>query len=109
MTDNKITSSARKKYRQIGHHLRPIVTVGSSGITIGVIEEMQRALVDHELIKVKLNIEKKPERAREVKNLSTALEANFIQLIGKNALFYKKNPSAKSSSLSNVVKHNKAQ
>ena len=105
MTDNSITSSTRKKYRQIGHHLRPIVTVGNSGITGGVIDEMQRALRDHELIKVKLNIEKKSERAREVKDLSTALNAHLIQMIGKNALLYKKNPGAKSPSLSNVSKY----
>ena len=105
MTCNLITSSARKKYRQIGHHLRPIVTVGNLGITDGVIEETRRALRDHELIKVKLNIEKKTERDREFKSLSFALDAHFIQLIGKNALLYKKNPSAKSSSLSNVSKY----
>ena len=105
MTDNSITSSARKKYRQIGHHLRPIVTVGNSGVTGGVIDEMQRALRDHELIKVKLNIEKKTERDREVKSLTFALDAHFIQLIGKNALLYKKNPNEKSSSLSNVLKY----
>ena len=103
MTDNSITSTTRKKYRQIGHHLRPIVTVGTSGITGGVIDEMQRALHDHELIKVKLNIEKKSVRAREVKDLSTALNAHLIQLI-ENAL-YKKNPNAKSSSLSNILKY----
>ena len=105
MTDNSITSSTRKKYRQIGHHLRPIVTVGNLGITEGVIDETRRALRDHELIKVKLNIEKKRERDREVKSLSLALDALFIQLIGKNALLYKKNPNAKSSSLSNVLKY----
>ena len=104
MTDKLISSSDRKKYRQIGHHLRPIVTVGNSGITIAVAEEMRRALADHELIKVKLNIEKKSERENEVKNLSIALNAHFIQLIGKNALLYKRNPSAKRSSLSNVSK-----
>ena len=108
MTDNSINSTTRKKYRQIGHHLRPIVTVGNSGITGGVVEEMRRALHDHELIKVKLNIEKKSERAREINNLSAALEAHFIQLIGKNALLYKKNPSARSSSLSNVSKYDQA-
>ena len=105
MTDNSITSSTRKKYRQIGHHLKPIVTVGNLGITDGVIEETRRALRDHELIKVKLNIEKKTERDREVRSLSLALEAHFIQLIGKNALLYKENPNAKSSSLSNVLKY----
>ena len=105
MIDNSITSSTRKKYRQIGHHLRPIVTVGNAGITDGVIEETRRALRDHELIKVKLNIEKKRERDREVRSLSLAVDAHFIQLIGKNALLYKENPNAKSSSLSNVLKY----
>ena len=105
MIDNSITSSTRKKYRQIGHHLRPIVTVGNLGITDGVIEETRRALRDHELIKVKLNIEKKTERDREVRGLSLALDAHLIQLIGKNALLYKENPNAKSSSLSNVLKY----
>mgnify|MGYP001412759634 CR=1 FL=1 len=105
MTDNSITSSTRKKYRQIGHHLKPIVTVGSLGVTEGVIEETRRALRDHELIKVKLNIEKKSVRAREVKDLSTTLNAHLIQLIGKNALLYKKNTNAKSSSLSNILKY----
>ena len=105
MTDNSITSSTRKKYRQIGHHLRPIVTVGSLGVTERVIEETRRALRDHELIKVKLNIEKKTERDQEVKSLSFASDAHFIQMIGKNALLYKKNPNAKSSTLSNVLKY----
>ena len=108
MTDNSITSSTRKKYRQIGHHLRPIVTVGNAGITDGVIEETRRALRDHELIKVKLNIEKKRERDREVRSLSLAVDAHFIQLIGKNALLYKKNPNAESSSLSNILKYDNA-
>ena len=107
MTDNSITSSIKKKFRQIGHHLRPIVTVGNLGVTDGVIEETRRALRDHELIKVKLNIEKKTERDREVKSLSFALDAHFIQLIGKNALIYKKNPRAKNSPLSNVLKYDK--
>ena len=105
MTDNSITSSTRKKYRQIGHHLRPIVIVGTSGITGGVIDEMHRALNDHELIKIKLNIEKKSVRARDVNNMSKALNAHLIKLIGKNALLYKKNPNAKSSSLSNILKY----
>ena len=105
MTDNSITSSTRKKYRQIGHHLRPIVTVGNLGVTDGIIEETRRALRDHELIKVKLNIEKKTERDREVTTLSSASNAHFIQMIGKSALLYKKNPNAKSSSLSNILKY----
>ena len=44
----------RKRLRQIGHALNPVVMVGSQGLTENVIEETNRALNDHELIKVKV-------------------------------------------------------
>jgi RNA-binding protein len=44
----------RKRLRQIGHVLNPVVMIGGQGLTDAVIEETLRALNDHELIKVKL-------------------------------------------------------
>ena len=49
------TSSADKKYlRALGHQLKPVVTVAGNGLTENVITEVDRALNDHELIKIKL-------------------------------------------------------
>ena len=44
----------RKRLRQIGHVLNPVVMIGGQGLTDAVIEETLRALNDHELIKVKI-------------------------------------------------------
>ncbi|MFI7965594.1 YhbY family RNA-binding protein, partial [Acinetobacter baumannii] len=44
----------RKRLRQIGHVLNPVVMIGGQGLTDAVIEETLRALNDHELIKVKV-------------------------------------------------------
>ncbi len=44
----------RKRLRQIGHALNPVVMLGGSGLTENVVEEILRALNDHELIKVKV-------------------------------------------------------
>ena len=44
----------RKRLRQIGHALNPVVMIGGQGLTENVIEETNRALNDHELIKVKI-------------------------------------------------------
>jgi len=44
-----------KQYRTIGHHLSPIVTI-VSGLSDNINSEINRALDDHELIKVKVNI-----------------------------------------------------
>ena len=45
-----------KQLRTIGHKLKPIVTVAGNGITDGVVNELERALTDHELIKIKLAV-----------------------------------------------------
>ena len=51
------TSSADKKYlRSLGHRLKPVVTVAGNGLTETVLAELNRALGDHELIKVKLAV-----------------------------------------------------
>ena len=44
----------RKRLRQIGHALNPVVMTGGQGLTENVVEEINRALADHELIKVKI-------------------------------------------------------
>ena len=50
-------SSADKKYlRSLGHQLKPVVTVAGNGLTESVVAELDRALSDHELIKVKLAV-----------------------------------------------------
>ena len=45
-----------KQLRAIGHKLKPIVTVAGNGLSEGVLAELNRALTDHELIKIKLAV-----------------------------------------------------
>ena len=45
-----------KQLRAIGHNLRPVVTVAGKGLSDTVLAELERALNDHELIKVKLAV-----------------------------------------------------
>ncbi len=48
------TSISNRQLRAIGHKLKPVVTVAQNGISEGILLELQRALTDHELIKVKI-------------------------------------------------------
>ena len=51
------TSPADKKYlRALGHQLKPVVTVAGNGLPKNVVTEVDRALRDHELIKIKLAV-----------------------------------------------------
>lgn len=51
-----LTADRKKALRSLGHNLKPVVTVAGNGLSEGVMEELERALEDHELIKVKLMI-----------------------------------------------------
>lgn len=94
----------RKRLRQIGHALNPVVMLGTHGVSESVIEETLRALNDHELIKVKIAGEDREARAQAMDELAQKTGAEVVQKIGKIALLYKKAPQ-QNAKLSNLVRH----
>ncbi len=80
----------RKRLRQIGHVLNPVVMIGGQGLTDAVIEETLRALNDHELIKVKVAGEDREARTAVIDAIVEATGAEAVQKIGKIVLLYKK-------------------
>ena len=94
----------RKRLRQIGHALNPVVMLGGQGLTENVIEETNRALNDHELIKVKVVAEDREARAALIEEIAQATDAQIVQTIGKIVLLYKKAPK-QNQKLSNLVRH----
>ena len=94
----------RKRLRQIGHALNPIVMLGDKGLTESVVEELNRALNDHELIKVKIAGEDREARAATITEIANVAEAEVVQTIGKIALLYKK-AAKQNPKLSNLVRH----
>jgi RNA-binding protein len=89
-----ITSEQKKAMRSIGHNLNPIVTIAGNGLSEGVLEELNRALDDHELIKVKLAIGERDIRAQVITSMVEATNAELVQTIGKVALIMRRNPRA---------------
>lgn len=94
----------RKRLRQIGHVLNPVVMIGGQGLTEAVIEETLRALNDHELIKVKIAGEDREARAAVIDAIVEATGAEAVQKIGKIVLLYKK-AAKQNQHLSNLVRH----
>ena len=48
-----LSAQRQRQLRALGHHLNPIILVGDSGVSEGVVTETTRALEDHELIKIR--------------------------------------------------------
>lgn len=93
-----------KRLKSIGHELKPIVMIGNKGITPAISEEIDRALTDHELIKVKLPAGSKHERDIVSSEIATTANANVIHTIGRMALLLRQNPNA-NPKLSNLARH----
>ena len=96
-----LSQAQKKALRSIGHHLNPVVTVSENGISEGVLAELDRALGDHELIKVKLAIPERDDRTAVIAELTKAAGAVNVQSIGKVVLLYRANPKA-NPKLSNI-------
>ncbi len=84
-----LTSDQKKHFRALGHNLKPVVTVAGKGVTEGVLAETDRALEDHELIKVKIAITDRDSRKQALEALCTNCRAQLIQEIGKTALLFR--------------------
>ena len=84
-----LTGKQRRALRAMGHHMEPVVIVGQSGVTEGVIGAVTQALNDHELIKVKIN--EGPETRQEAAaRMAEGAGAELVQLLGRTALLFKK-------------------
>ena len=86
-----ITAALKQALKAKAHHLKPVVLMGSKGLTPAVVEETNIALTTHELIKVKINGAEKADRILMVNDLCQQLPAELIQLIGNTAIIYRKN------------------
>ncbi|PWB31183.1 ribosome assembly RNA-binding protein YhbY [Pseudomonas sp. SDI] len=99
-----LNNEQKKQYKSIGHDLKPVLMVAGNGLSEGVLAELERALADHELIKVQVKLEDREQRAEVIAELCKAGRAELVQTIGKMALIYRKNPQP-NKQLSNIHRY----
>jgi len=86
-----LTTAQKMNLRGQAHHLKPFVTVADKGLSTTVMAEIERALNDHELIKVKLKGDREARKAW-AESIASQCRAEVVQTIGQIASFYRKNP-----------------
>ena len=100
-TNKHLSNEQKKHYRAIGHGLNPVVTVSGNGLSDTLMAEIERALSDHELIKIKLAFDNKSTRQELIDAICDQTNSIVVQQIGKVALILRtaKNPNKKLSNL----------
>ena len=87
-----LTDAQLKYLRRLGHDRNPIVLVGQGGISPNLVAELDRALQDHELVKVRARVGERKTRDQILDELARATGAELVQRIGHVALYYRPRP-----------------
>jgi RNA-binding protein len=92
-----------KQLRAIGHKLKPVVSIAGNGLSESVIAELDRALTDHELIKIKLSVGSREARKEMAAQVCEKSGAELVQSIGSIIVILRraKKPDPR---LSNLIK-----
>jgi RNA-binding protein len=88
----QLTEKQRRHLKGLAHPLKPVVLMGNSGLTDAVVAETQRALNDHELIKVRLPGLEREQRDAALTALAERTESALVTRIGHVAVLYRANP-----------------
>ncbi len=92
-----------KQLRAIGHKLKPVVTVAGNGLSDAVITEIDRALNQHELIKIKLAVGGKDAKTAVTEELCERSGAKVVQSIG-NVILVLRRSAEPDPKLSNLIR-----
>ena len=94
-----------KKLISIGHNLGPILRITKHELSKNVMQELNRALDDHELIKIKI-VGEKEVRNNLFLQMKDLPETKVIQKVGGVMLLYR--PSKETNrKLSNILREGK--
>lgn len=96
-----LSSADKKHLRRLGHKLNPIVTIAGKGLSESVQIELDRALSDHELVKVKLAVGDREAKRQVIDEICQQMNAEVVQTIGHIVLLLRKaaKPNPKLSNL----------
>lgn len=83
-------NNKQKQYlKGLAHPLKPVVLLGSNGLTEGVVAEIDGALAHHELIKVKVPADERELRTAIAEAICRETDATLVQTIGKTLVLYR--------------------
>lgn len=90
-----LTGKQKNYLRGVAHNLNPIVTIGGKGLTDAVMNEVELALNQHELVKVKMPSNSKAEKVALMAQITGQSNSEPVQIIGRVGVIYRANTEPK--------------
>jgi RNA-binding protein len=88
-----LTPKAKQHLKAKAHKLKPVILIGSNGLTDAVNKEIDRALHDHELIKIRIQTNDRDLRRELFNQICEVNQAELVQIIGGIGVVYRVNTS----------------
>ncbi|HUN27552.1 MAG TPA: ribosome assembly RNA-binding protein YhbY [Steroidobacteraceae bacterium] len=85
----ELTDRQRRYLRGRAHPLKPVIQIGSAGLTEALARETERALEDHELIKVRASGRERTTRDAVFEELARRTGSALVQRIGHVGVLYR--------------------
>jgi len=84
-----LTAAQTRFLRGQAHDLRAMLQTGGKGVTDALVAEVDAALEQHELIKVKVAGQEREARDAMIGELAARADAALVQRIGHTAVLYR--------------------
>lgn len=94
-----LSGKQRRYLRSLGHELRPVVQIGRDGLDDGLVAAVDRALTDHELVKIKVGEAANLDRHDAAAALAARTRSEVAQVLGHTVLLYRAHPDEPEISL----------
>ncbi|WP_420932957.1 ribosome assembly RNA-binding protein YhbY [Alteromonas sp. A081] len=91
----KLSNKQKQFLKGLAHPLKPIVQLGSNGLTEGVVAEIDSALNHHELIKVKVPSDDREEKLLIMDAIVRETNAAKLQVIGHTLIIFRPSEDCK--------------
>ena len=86
----ELSPAQRRELRASAPHHNPVVSIAGNGLTPAVMQEIERSLQAHELIKIKVHGVERNDREMLIHEVCNALEAAPVQHIGTILVVWRK-------------------
>ncbi|MBU6270532.1 MAG: YhbY family RNA-binding protein, partial [Betaproteobacteria bacterium] len=88
-----LDAAARKALKAQAHPLKPVVMIGQDGLTPAVLAEVERGLVSHQLIKIRVLGDDREARAAMLAEICARTGSAPVQHIGKLLVVWRPAPA----------------